>query len=325
MIFEYSFLNVNHILEKFSDAIQVPVTDDKVIYTEKLGSGYLKKVLLPSGIQYLIFEYNYKTDLLVQHIANLEEQYMLWFDVSYSLQPLVLQDDKTITKFENVFNMSAAFICSYFSFSHLRTKDSNGYGVAIILHKKILQNFIAHNDWTTVLQWYFDLKLKGLSLLKITEVERNKVESIVSLTSKRYPYITLEKNIYQLLELFFLRLDRLYQETANIPRLTSTEVDVLKNVENIIKEHYLTDSFDVKKLEKQIGMSKYNLEKLVKKAFAKTLVDYIKQYKMQIAYQEVIHSDKDIKEIAFEVGYANPSNFSSAFKKRFGHKPSEIR
>jgi AraC-like DNA-binding protein len=325
MVFEYTKFDVRHMLEKLSTMVGTTVEGDILRYPSHFGEGYLKAVQLPSNIDFIIFEYNYFTDLFVQHYANTEEQYLLWFDISHSLKPLILNIDKETKQFENEVNMSAALLCSHFGFSHLRTKGSNGYGIAIFLHKKILQNFIMQDDWLNVLQWFLDIKLQHLDLIKITEAERTIIADIVNKAYKDFPYITLEKKVHQLLEIFFLRLDKLHKEHTGTSRLLEEEVNVLRNLEQMVDEHCMQEDIDIGKLEKEIGMTKYNLEKLVKKAFHKTLSDYINQYKMQKAYQELVNTKKDIKEIAYEIGYANPSNFSNAFKKRFGHNPSDIR
>jgi AraC-like DNA-binding protein len=325
MVFEYTQFGVTHILQQFASSISATVKNGLLTYPSPIGEGYIKAVQLPSNIDFLAFEYNYNTDLFVQHDASIEEQYMLWFDISHSLTPIVFNIDKESKQFENEVNMSGAFLCSLYSFSHIRRKGCNGYGVAIFLHKKILQRFIQQEDWLNVMQWYLDIKLQHLDLVKITEAERTIIADIVNKTNKAFPYITLEKKIHQLLELYFLRLDKLHKENIGVTRLNESEIEALRNLERIISQHYIVENLDIEKLEKEIGMTKYSLEKLVKKAFKKTLAEYISQYKMQKAYQDLLHTKKDIKEIAYEIGYANPSNFSNAFKKRFGHKPSDIR
>ncbi len=325
MIFEYQNIELDHILERFAKGINTEVVNKTVIYPKSFGEGYLKGVSLPSGIHYAIFEYNYYKDLLVQHVAHDKEQYMIWFDISHSLQPLVLNVDEEQVVYDDVINMSGALLNSFFSFSHFRAKGANGYGVVVFLHKKILQKFLSTSKWETVLQWFLDIKVSKLDLIKITDAEKTFIDDIIKATNKGNNYINLEKRIYQLLELFFLRIFKVYKENNKEGILSVTEATLLGNVEALISKYYMSDEVDFVRLESEIGMTRHNLEKLVKKAFNKTLPDYIKYFKMQNAYQQVVHTQKDIQEIAYEVGYANPSNFSNAFKKQFGAKPSEMR
>jgi AraC-like DNA-binding protein len=325
MIFEYKNVELDHILEKFAKGINATVVNKTVTYPSNFGEGYLKGVSLPSGINFAIFEYKYYKDLLVQHIAYDKEQYMIWFDISHSLEPLVLSVNEEEVVYNDVINMSAALLNSFFSFSHLRTKGANGYGVMVFLHKKILQKFISTSKWETVLQWFFDIKMSKLDLIKITDAEKTLIDDIIKATNKENNYINLEKRIYQLLELFFLRVFKVYKENNKEGILTLPEATILGNVESLISKYYMSDEVDFVRLESEIGMTRHNLEKLIKRAFNKTLPDYIKFFKMQNAYQQVLNTQKDIQEIAYEMGYANPSNFSNAFKKQFGAKPSELR
>jgi AraC-like DNA-binding protein len=325
MIFEYQHLELNHILERFALGINATVINNKVEYPPTFGKGYLKGVQLPSGVDFIIFEYDYYKDLLVNHIAIDKEQYMIWFDISHSLQPLVFTVNEDERVYSDVINMSAALLNSFFSFSYLRTKGANGYGVAVFLHRKILQKFLSTSKWETVLQWYFDMKVSNLDLIKITDAEKSFIDDIIKATNKGNNFINLEKRIYQLLELFFLRVFKVYRENNKEGILSALEATTLGNLESLIVKYYMSDEVDFVRLESEIGMTRHNLEKLVKKAFNKTVPDYIKYFKMQNAYQQVIHTKKDIQEIAYEIGYANPSNFSNAFKKQFGAKPSELR
>lgn len=52
---------------------------------------------------------------------------------------------------------------------------------------------------------------------------------------------------------------------------------------------------------------------------------YIKSYRMQSAARLLRETKVRITEISLKVGYANPSNFSDAFRKELGMLPSDYR
>ena len=52
---------------------------------------------------------------------------------------------------------------------------------------------------------------------------------------------------------------------------------------------------------------------------------YIHHLRMEQAFRFLLDTEKNISEIAYDVGYANLSAFSAAFKKDFGISPSSVR
>ncbi|MFC2634249.1 MAG: helix-turn-helix transcriptional regulator, partial [Capnocytophaga granulosa] len=52
---------------------------------------------------------------------------------------------------------------------------------------------------------------------------------------------------------------------------------------------------------------------------------YLYDYKMNLAQQLLLHTDKSIGEIALQCGYEHLSHFSTAFKRKFGLSPQEMR
>jgi len=52
---------------------------------------------------------------------------------------------------------------------------------------------------------------------------------------------------------------------------------------------------------------------------------YILQVRMETAVELLENTDMPIKEIALSLGYDSQNYFSSAFHKRFGRYPSDVR
>ncbi len=57
--------------------------------------------------------------------------------------------------------------------------------------------------------------------------------------------------------------------------------------------------------------------------FGKTIHQYHADHKLESAMQMLESGELLVKEIAFKIGYQNPSHFISAFKKRFGYTPKQ--
>ncbi|HEX7757628.1 MAG TPA: helix-turn-helix domain-containing protein [Niabella sp.] len=75
----------------------------------------------------------------------------------------------------------------------------------------------------------------------------------------------------------------------------------------------------------QLAVTPYYLNKLCRLHLNITATDMIHQKIMQEAKQQLRFSDKSVKEITFDLGFDELSNFSSFFKKKSGFRPTEYR
>lgn len=57
--------------------------------------------------------------------------------------------------------------------------------------------------------------------------------------------------------------------------------------------------------------------------FGKTIYQYHADHKLESAMQMLHSGELLVKEVAFKIGYQNPSHFISAFKKKFGYTPKQ--
>jgi AraC-like DNA-binding protein len=67
------------------------------------------------------------------------------------------------------------------------------------------------------------------------------------------------------------------------------------------------------------------LKRGFRQLFGVAMYDYLIEIRMEEARKLLLHSDLHVSEIAYKIGYSSISNFSTAFKKRYGYSPSAIR
>ena len=78
-------------------------------------------------------------------------------------------------------------------------------------------------------------------------------------------------------------------------------------------------------LGEDLGISRVQLYRKVKVLTGLSPVELLKEMRLERAKILLNSSTKTIAEIAYEVGFANPSYFSTCFKKQFGKLPMEYR
>jgi len=78
-------------------------------------------------------------------------------------------------------------------------------------------------------------------------------------------------------------------------------------------------------LSRQVGVCQTKLKAGFKAIFGATVFEYIRARQMESALELLLGTDQNISEIAYEVGYKYPANFTHAFRKHFGYLPTEVR
>jgi AraC family transcriptional activator of pyochelin receptor len=77
-------------------------------------------------------------------------------------------------------------------------------------------------------------------------------------------------------------------------------------------------------LSKLIGLNSNKLKKNFKEMFGIPVFKYLQEERLTKAHSLLRQGEMTVQEVAWFVGYESLSSFSNAFKKRFGHRPSEI-
>lgn len=103
----------------------------------------------------------------------------------------------------------------------------------------------------------------------------------------------------------------------------SVEDTFLLKVKQITEAHLSDSGFSVEQFSREIGMSQSQLLRKMKAISNKTVVEFLKDYRLERAAQLIRQNTGTIAEIAYAVGYENPSYFTKSFQEKFGVLPSE--
>ena len=104
------------------------------------------------------------------------------------------------------------------------------------------------------------------------------------------------------------------------------ERGIIDDVKEIINEHSVSDIPNIKKISEITGLSNYQLQSIFKQIEGVTIFQYIQKIKMNYAKTLLeTEAEKNILDIANEIGYDSPSKFSLAFRKFFGILPSKYK
>lgn len=102
------------------------------------------------------------------------------------------------------------------------------------------------------------------------------------------------------------------------------EIRKVNQIRKYISDH-LDERFTIHELSKMFDISESKLKSCFKEIYGLSIYNYTRKYKMDKAMHDLRYSDRTIQAIAYQLGYANPSKFSSAFKTVFGMTPSDMK
>ncbi len=130
------------------------------------------------------------------------------------------------------------------------------------------------------------------------------------------------------LELLVLSIQSCIHAQANLDNpergLSQRQIERMHRTRELLEEHFV-DPPTIGELARQIGLNEAKLMHDFKQLFGQTIFDFTQNLRMDEAKRLLETTERSITEVAFDVGYEYSSNFTTAFKRRFGITPSVAR
>ncbi len=118
---------------------------------------------------------------------------------------------------------------------------------------------------------------------------------------------------------------RFSNEVINPNQLQKGERRFLLEFEALIDKNIKDSTLSVEKLSQELGMSRVQLFRKISALTNKNVADYIAEYKLQKAKILLKEQEKNIAEIAYELGFSTPSYFTTFFKQKTNQTPTDWR
>jgi AraC family transcriptional regulator len=138
----------------------------------------------------------------------------------------------------------------------------------------------------------------------------------------------LEEKLYALIENLLRNEKDLLKIQSRLPALkSSTREEILKRmliVTDYIHGH-LNEDLSLEQLANVGCFSKFHFLRLFKIAFNKTPYQFINEERVRLGKKMIERSALGINEIAYSLGFANPSSFSRMFYNQTGSYPTQLR
>ena len=96
----------------------------------------------------------------------------------------------------------------------------------------------------------------------------------------------------------------------------------IKEAKRILTER-LQEPPTIAELAEEVGISEYKLKAGFKEVYGNTVGGFLLEYKLNTAKALLDKGHLQVSEVAYALGYGNPSHFITAFKKRFNITPKK--
>ena len=124
----------------------------------------------------------------------------------------------------------------------------------------------------------------------------------------------------------FLRREQRHQIQILAGSYTNEEKDnqmnpLINQLLDLIKKNYKNTSYSFNDIANDLGMSKSTLTRRLKSIIDKSPVELLSEYRLNMAKSLLSEGNHSISEVAYLVGFNDPSYFSRKYKDYFGNNP----
>jgi len=316
-------------LKGFSNALSLPVMAGHIQIPPEKGEGYLLAANINADISYIVMDFALKDDLILARKKSTLYGLSLFFNQTSVSDFFEIREsnndivtDKT-THRSNIFFSSTNYDLQMTYSRHSRLKRVGIFFSPAFVSRCVKKNILLD------LMLYADNRLRNINKEPITFEYRQLLEDIFH-TDRDSPvsHLILQNRILLLAEKFlstFLVKAPQRKENGQV-KTKEKEKDILalRNVEQILSNNKLDKFPSIEILSKTAMMSTTKLKTKFKQIYGMKLYEFYNRNRLETAKEMLKTGNYSVKQVGYNIGFSNLSNFAKAFKKEFGLLPKDI-
>ncbi|AXY76129.1 AraC family transcriptional regulator [Paraflavitalea soli] len=324
--FDYNTTDYEQLLLKLAEQLNMPVHNNQVMFPPAIADGSFMFLPLPNGLHACITNCTFNQDWLIHRKRSINgEYYILRIDELVIPGTLVITIDDEKLKEKNTSKSIAYLTSSHFDWSYLGTEGGGYRSIGVLFNKEWLATYLDIHTAEEVLSTYISLKAENFNIEPLDSKYRQWMRTIMEVDDDSPLRLTIIQNrIMLMIERFFLHLyEKMKNPTFRIP-LSPEDINRVMQIEGILTKDIFQPAPSIQQLAKMVSISESKLKKDFKTMYGFPIYEYYQKARMQAAQDKLLTRKYSVKEVAMELGYANLSNFTIAFKKEFGVLPSQL-
>jgi YesN/AraC family two-component response regulator len=114
------------------------------------------------------------------------------------------------------------------------------------------------------------------------------------------------------------------EEHLPVPAMPTIDQQFLDRAKDVVQNNMANPEFSVENFASGMAMSRVQLHRKLRALIDQSTSEYIRILRLNCAAKLLLQQNANVSEIAYDVGFNNPSYFTSSFSKYFGMSPSEF-
>ncbi len=325
-------LPVDQVIKDLADAFQLPFQlncrEYFVQLTGEVGSGYIKAMMLESGLGIIEYQCNFKMDVELQFVKDLTHPLKFLYCTKGHCSHRFSNEDKL----HNLHEYQQAIVASQDYNGHVlrfnKNEDIKLYSLEMDRERFMLYDECSVELFKSDLNDIFgDVLAKksfyhegyySLALAEVFEQIKNFDDNYFLRT------IFMISCGYQLLGNQIVQYQDDLNNDDNRHVLRQYEVSKVKDAVQFI-QHNIERTSSISDICREVGLSETKLQEGFKVLYNATINNYINNVRLNLASQLLRSSDFNISEIVYKVGLTSRSYFSKIFKEEYQLTPTQYR
>jgi AraC-like DNA-binding protein len=311
-------------LEHFAQNFNSKPDNNILRFPDEFGSGYMKLVDLPNGLQCIISDYTVHQDILFQRTKINESYFTLRFD-EVTVPDAASQTNLPSTVSANAIRTAVFLGSAKFDWLFLTNANTKVKGVNIFFSKQWLEQFVGIESVGDMIKKYLNLKMSAFNYEPMDMEYKRLLAEILSIhVEPAFENMVIQNRIMLLLERFFARIHKKMNDTHFDVNLSNDDITRLKEIQGLLLKDFTIEPPGIAKLAKLAAMSPSKLKTSFREIYGMPIYQYYQKHRMNKAKAMLLSKKYSVREVGMEVGFSNLSNFAKAFKKSFDQLPSDL-
>jgi AraC-like DNA-binding protein len=115
------------------------------------------------------------------------------------------------------------------------------------------------------------------------------------------------------------------QVPAQFIPLSTWERARLEEARQVLLTHLGGPNITIRQLSRKVRLNEFKLKTGFRQAFGMGIFEYLTHIRLERAKELIVTTNRPLKDICTETGYARLTNFVTAFKRHFGYTPGLLR
>ncbi|MBS1609599.1 MAG: helix-turn-helix transcriptional regulator [Bacteroidetes bacterium] len=320
---QYELTTYKKFLEDIAVFLGLKIVDNTIHFPEKIGSGFMKLIILPGGVEAILSHFRLNHDFLLERKKD---------DIEY--YTFCCEEIKEVTEFSmtiesDTFEMkedgrSAMYLTSFlYDVGYSLKSNATASSVRVLLTPEWVKDYLGFDKKEEVLKQYLELKTAGILFKKI-DAESALIMNQLLKEKSGQSLLFYHTRILRLMDTFASWLTEEIIRHPTTMNISAKDIERIREIESVLTANFSSPPPTIPELAKSIAISESKLKTLFKTIYSLPPYEYFQKHRMEKARLMLLSKKYSIKDVGYAVGYANLSNFTLAFKKQFNQLPSDL-